>query len=157
MEDSSKGAEAPQAVGSAAFDAADRLAIINVINSYGYFLDEFGAERLDALFIDTPTLEIWSGGKKLVAGLPQFRNLVQGRHENFKRENIQRRHILSAPRFERQDGGAASGQVYLQYYETQAGGRPVLATVGVYEFTAVRQGGQWKLDRWIARPDSISG
>lgn len=140
-------------LGSTAFDVADRLAIINLINSYGYFIDEYGTDRFDELFAEAPTIEIHSGGKILAKGLTQFSALVHARHANFERENIQRRHILSAPRFDSQDSISACGQVYLQYYETRRGKSPALISVGLYEFRAIKRDSQWKLGSWIARPD----
>jgi hypothetical protein len=69
-----------QPVGSTAFNAADRLAVINLVNSYGYLADNFGATRFDELFAADATVELHAGDKMLVDGLTQFKDFVGKRH-----------------------------------------------------------------------------
>jgi hypothetical protein len=73
-----------QPVGSTAFNAADRLAVINLVNSYGYLADNFGATRFDELFDELfaadATVELHAGDKMLVDGLTQFKDFVGKRH-----------------------------------------------------------------------------
>lgn len=147
-------------VGDPSFDVADRLAIVNVLNSYGYFVDELRMDDFFGLFTDSPTVEVWRSDKQVVDSWARFKHLATSRQEFFARENIQRRHVLSAPRFERQSVKAASGQVYLRLYKVYKG-VVSLITMGYYEFTAVKKNGHWNIDRWIGRldllPDSTAG
>ena len=141
-----------QATGDASFNAADRLAIINVLNSYGYFVDELQLDNFFSLFTSVPTIEFWHGESMIADGWEQFKAMTISRQEHFRREKIQRRHVLSAPRFDVQSDDSASGHVYLQLYKTQDN-RVSLVTLGYYAFTAIKQRGEWKLASWIARVD----
>ncbi|MHC5718801.1 MAG: hypothetical protein ACYTX0_43740, partial [Nostoc sp.] len=47
----------------------------------------------------------------------------------------------------------ASGQVYLQLFTTK-NDTTSLVTTGVYEFTAVKQANEWKLNYWVVKLDS---
>ncbi len=140
-------------VGSASFDAADRLAIVNVLNSYGYFVDQLRMDDYFGLFTDAPEVEAWFAGERAVHDWKQFKDLSTARQEVFKREKIQRRHVLSAPRFDQQDNESASGQVYFRLYRIHHG-TISLITIGYYEFTMAKQRGEWKIDRWIIRADN---
>lgn len=142
------------AAGDDSFSVTDRLAVINLINSYGYYVDELQMDNFFSLFSDVPTVEFWQGATLITAGWESFRESAISRQEVFKREQIQRRHVLSAPRFERQGSDALSGHVYLQLYKAHMG-TISLVTMGYYTFTAIRQRGEWKLDRWIARVDAM--
>lgn len=140
-------------LGGTGFDATDRLAIINVLDSYGYLVDQLRIEEFFDLFCDAPTVEFWHGDHQIAAGWAHFKELTTTRQEFFRREKIQRRHVLTAPRFETQTDTSAGGQVYLQLYKVKDG-QITLVTLGYYDFVAVKQRGEWKLQRWIARIDA---
>lgn len=142
-----------QPLGSTAFKPADRLAILNLVNSYGYLADTFGPKRFDELFTADASVVLRMGDKVMVDGLEQFRQFAGQRTEKYQREHIQRRHILSAPRIDYQDARTATGNAYLQYFEIPQGEAPQLKFVGVYSFRAVKTDGGWKLSCWVARTD----
>lgn len=141
-------------IGNTSFDATDRLAIVNVLNSYGYFVDELRMDDYFSLFTDSATVEMWFGERQIVESQAQFKHLATSRQEFFAREKIQRRHVLSAPRFERQSGNTASGQTYFRLYKIHHNVTSLVAT-GYYEFSAVKNNERWQLDRWIGRLDSL--
>jgi SnoaL-like domain len=134
------------------FAVRDRLAILNTLNSYGYFIDTFQMDRWFALFCEGALFEGWLGDKLLSAGL-EINERTLERRERFKREGVQRRHILSSHRFDSQTGATASGQSYFQLYTTRQG-ETALVNVGVYEWTVESEGGAWKFKTLIARADS---
>ena len=140
------------AVGATDFNTMDRLAVINVLNSYGYFVDELQLDNYFGLFSDSPVVEFWAGDKLITQGWEPFKAMAISRQENFRREKIQRRHVLSAPRFEAQGTDEIRGHVYLRLYKVQEG-KASLVTLGYYTFTAIKQRGEWKLHRWVARVD----
>jgi SnoaL-like domain len=145
---------AGQAAGNTAFDTADRLAMINVLNSYGYFVDQQQLDSFFSLFTDAPMIEFWQGDRKLVEGWAHFKEMTTIRQAKFKSENIQRRHVFNAPRFDQQGKDSASGQVYLQLYKVQSGAASLI-TIGYYDFTLLKWNGHWRIDRWIARLDVL--
>lgn len=148
-------ATTPTPPGTTMFCTRDRLAIINVLNSYGYFLDEEKMDDFFGLFTDAPVIEGWRGSDLLVAGWAKFREVTLNRRDHFRQNRIQRRHILSAPRFDRQSGEAATGQLYFQLYKSFEQTTTTLVTIGYYEFTAVKIAADWKIDRLVVRADSL--
>ena len=134
-------------------DVADRLAVINLIQSYGFFIDQLRMEVFFSRFTDAPTAEVWISGKLVLGDWPSLRSRIIARQEAFRREGTQRRHILSAPRFDAQSNSTMSGQVYVQLY-TIKNSRPALITTGYYDFAVIKQGASWKIDRWIAHADA---
>ncbi|RHW28351.1 hypothetical protein D0Z08_05115 [Nocardioides immobilis] len=139
--------------GDTTFDVRDRLAIINVLSSYGFFIDHSRFEEFCGLFSSRPTVEMWCGKDLLVEGWEQFRDLVIARQQAFERDNVERRHVLTAVRFDAQGAQAASGQAYVLLYSTEHDASS-LVTTGCYEFTTVNERGQWKIDRLIGHVDS---
>ncbi|MFY9329178.1 MAG: nuclear transport factor 2 family protein [Georgfuchsia sp.] len=135
------------------FNAAERLAIINVLLSFGYFLDEMQMENYFGLFTDSATIEAWFDNKKIFEG-QHFQDETAKRRERFKSGKIQRRHVISPPRFDEQTDDTACGQIYFRIYQTVDGGEVTLGIIGVYEFAVVKRQGQWYIDRWIVQLDS---
>lgn len=78
-------------VGSAAFDVADRLAIINLFGAYAYTYD---ANRLDAsraLFTESPELVLLHDGTTLAVDIDTVMSLLAARKQMFAVEHNQRR------------------------------------------------------------------
>ena len=141
--------------GATTFDVADRLAIVNLLHSYGWLLDGFRMDDYFALFTASPTIEVWSTTSRLFEGWQTFRQTAASRREHFRQIGVQRRHVLAAPRFDTQGIDHAAGQVYMQMYKTQQN-LITLVAVGYYEFAVVKQGGEWKIDRWIIHMDTTA-
>ena len=140
-------------VGETSFDATDRLAIINLLYSYGYFFNEAKLEEFSALFAKSASIELGQGNNRTIMNLSQWRTYILSLQEFSQQQQIQPRHVLSAPRFDSQTGDQASGQVYLQLFTTK-NDLTSLLTTGVYEFTAVKQANEWKLNHWVVKLDS---
>jgi hypothetical protein len=141
------------AVGDASFNAADRLAVINLVSSYGYFYDRFDMAGFQSLFTDSPVFEFWVGDTKVVSGISEvLRDSVEWR-KDVKTEQGHRRHFLAPTRFDRQTESEATGEVYLAFYELKNGAMS-LVTTGEYDFIAVKANGEWKLSKWVGRVDS---
>jgi SnoaL-like domain len=140
--------------GNGSFNVEDRLAAINLLHSYGYLVDQQQLEDFFNQFADAPTIEFWQSDKKIVEGWEGFKETTTTRQAKFKQEKIQRRHVLTAPRFEQQSSDAMSGQVYLQLYKI-SGGTLSLITIGYYDFVLVKQRKQWKISRWVGHLDVL--
>jgi SnoaL-like domain len=143
---------ADKPLGDASFNPANRLAVTNLVASYGPLYDQFKLTEFRALFVEKPIFEFWLGDKKMGEGIDTVLPLLQKRQELFKQEKIQRRHYLT-PRFIRQDADTVTGEAYFLLL-TNKGDKPAFVTTGVYEFTAVNEGGNWRIGRWIAHLDS---
>ncbi|MFC9359914.1 nuclear transport factor 2 family protein [Rhodococcus sp. NPDC057014] len=144
---------AEYSAGYTAFDVRDRLAIINVINSYGYYIDQSRFNEFCDLFTELPTIQMWSGQDLRVDEWEKYRDLVIDRQRAFERNNVQRRHVLATPRFDFQNEHTASGQAYVLLNSTE-NGVSTLVSSGYYEFTTVNRSGRWRIDRWIGHIDA---
>jgi SnoaL-like domain len=139
--------------GDASFNPADRLAVTNLVASYGPLYDQFKLTEFRALFVQKPIVEFWMGDKKLSEGMDSIMELLQKRQDFFKQAKMQRRHFLT-PRFDSQNADTVTGEAYFLLLTNKEGDKPALVTTGVYEFTAANEGDNWKISRWIAHVDS---
>jgi SnoaL-like domain len=140
-------------VGSAAFDVADRLAIINLFGAYAYSYDENRLDDFRALFTESPELVLLHEGRPLSADIDTVMSLLAVRKAGFKAENNQRRHALNSFWFSSQGDTEATGHCYVQVFAIRDGGPPVPDLTGRYEFTASKQGGAWRFSRWVVAID----
>ncbi|WP_235441185.1 nuclear transport factor 2 family protein [Limnoraphis robusta] len=143
-------------VGDTSFNGTDRLAVINLLYSYGYFFNEIKLEEFLALFAKSASIELGQGNNKTIMNLSQWRDYISNIQQFSRQQQIQPRHVLSTPRFDSQTSDQASGQIYLQLFTTQYNTTSLLTT-GVYEFTAVKQANEWKLNHWVVKLDSTLG
>jgi SnoaL-like domain len=123
--------------GDTAFDAVDRLAIVNLFGAYAYTYDENELDEFRALFTDSPSF-------------------LAARKAAFKAENNQRRHALNSFWFTRQNGTEATGRCYVQVFGIRDAGPPSPELTGCYEFTAVKHDGVWRFIRWVLALDRTS-
>jgi len=142
------------AAGDASFNAADRLAIVNLFGVYAQSYDAGKIDEFVSLFTDAPDVKLVYQDKTYVNGLTEVARAFSERTKTFESAQIQRRHALNSYAFTSQTDSEATGRVYFQVFSTNSGGRPFLARTGYFEFTAVRQGNTWKFSRLFARSDS---
>ena len=134
-------------VGSADFDVADRLAIINLFGAYAYTYDENLLDDFRGLFTESPHLVLQHEGKTLSGDVDTVMKLLAARKEDFKAANNQRRHALNSFWFSSQSASDATGHCYVQVFAIRDGGAPVPDLSGCYEFTAVKEDRVWKFSR----------
>jgi hypothetical protein len=144
-------------VGSVAFDAADRLAIINLFGAYAYTYDENRLDEFRELFTESPELVLWHDGNPLSADIDTVMSLLAVRKAGFKAENNQRRHALNSFWFSSQRDSEATGHCYVQVFAIKDGGPPAADLTGRYEFTALKQDGTWRFSRWVVAIDQKQG
>ncbi|HAC65299.1 MAG TPA: hypothetical protein DCF68_17670 [Cyanothece sp. UBA12306] len=140
-------------VGSTSFNATDRLAVINLLYSYGYFFNENKLEEFSALFAKSALIELGQGNNKTIMNLSQWIEYISGLQTFFTQQQTQPRHVLSSPRFDSQSSDQVHGQSYLQLFTTKHG-ITSLVTTGIYDFTAIKAGNEWKLNHWVVKLDS---
>jgi hypothetical protein len=143
-------------VGSASFDAADRLAIINLLGAYAYTYDQDRLDDFRALFTESPELVLLHEGRVLSADIDAVMSLLKARKAGFKAENNQRRHALNSFWFTSQTAREATGHSYVQVFAIREGGPPSADLTACYDFTAVKQDGVWRLSRWKVAADQGS-
>jgi SnoaL-like domain len=146
-------AEQPD-VGSVAFDAADRLAIINLFGAYAYFYDQNQLDDFRLLFTEAPELGLrLRDGTAVSQGIDTVMELLALRKGEFTAQNNQRRHALNSFWFDSQSAGEATGRCYFQVFAIRDGGLPVPDLTGCYEFTAAKRDGVWRFSRWLLAID----
>ena len=140
-------------VGSADFDVADRLAIINLFGAYAYTYDENLLDDFRALFTGSPELVLLHEDKTLSGDVDTVMKLLAVRKGDFKAENNQRRHALNSFWFCSQSASEATGRCYVQVFAVRDGGPPTPELSGCYEFTAVKEHRVWRFSRWVLAID----
>lgn len=141
------------AVGSVAFDVADRLAIINLFGAYAYTYDGDRLDAFRALFTESPQLVLLHEGEPLLGDIDTVMSLLAARKQAFKAEHNQRRHALNSFWFSSQSAEEATGHCYVQVFAVKQGGAPTPDLTGCYDFTAVKQHGEWRFSRWVVALD----
>lgn len=141
------------APGDASFNAADRLAIINLFGAYAQSYDTGNLKEFMSLFTDKVELKYMNRDEVFKDGMAQVTGFMTERVKAFQVAKIQRRHFLTTYAFASQTESEASGHLYVQLLTSKDGGLPSTVLTARYEFTAVKQGNTWKFSRWIARAD----
>jgi hypothetical protein len=137
-------------VGSVAFDAADRLAIINLFGAYAYTYDQNQLDDFRTLFTESPDLGLrLRDGTAVSQGIDTVMELLALRKGEFTAQNNQRRHALNSFWFSSQSSEEATGRCYFQVFAVRDGGAPSPDLTGCYEFTAVKHDGVWRFSRWF--------
>jgi SnoaL-like domain len=142
-----------EGVGNAAFDVADRLAIINLFGAYAYTYDHNRLDEFRTLFTESPELVLLHEDQPLSADIETVISLLAARKAAFKAENNQRRHALNSFWFSSQGTDEATGHCYVQVFAIKDGGPPTPDLTGCYDFTAVKRGGGWRFSRWVVGID----
>lgn len=138
------------AVGGVAFDAADRLAIINLFGAYAYTYDQNQLDDFRTLFTESPELGLrLPDGTAVSQTVDTVMELLALRKGEFAAQRNQRRHALNSFWFDSQSAEEATGRCYFQVFAIHEGGAPSPDLTGCYEFTAVKQNGVWRFSRWF--------
>jgi hypothetical protein len=117
----SQSASAP---GDASFNAADRLAIVNLFGAYAQGYDAGKPDEFLSVFADDVEPRYMSGDKVVAAGLEQVTAAMPGRVHAFAAAKIQRRHALTSQLFSQQTDSATNGRPYFQVFSIEGGGAP---------------------------------
>ena len=139
--------------GDATFDAAERLAIVNLFGAYAQHYDAGRLDEWRELFTESADVRFLNRGRAVTTTLAETIPILKARQETFSAEKDQRRHALNSLCFDMQKTDEATGRCYFQVFSTRDGGAPAVQLTGLYEFTAVKQDTEWKFSRWIAHID----
>ncbi|WP_277395994.1 nuclear transport factor 2 family protein [Mycobacterium camsae] len=142
--------------GDAHFDVADRLAVANLMGAYAYTYDQDRLDDFRALFTESPKLALLHEGRVLSEDINIVMALLAARKSAFRAERNKRRHALNSFWITGQTASEVTGHCYVQVFAIRDGGPPVADLTGSYEFTAVKQQGVWRLDRWVVTVDQFT-
>src|SRR6266702_4380976 len=99
-------------MGDATFDAADRLAIPNLLGAYAQTYDAARLDEWREVFADSADVRFLNRDRTVTTTLSETIPMLQARHETFKAEKDQRRHALNSLCFASQKGNEARGRCY---------------------------------------------
>ncbi|KZS76894.1 hypothetical protein A4G29_10075 [Mycobacterium kansasii] len=140
-------------VGGVNFDAAGRLAIMNLFGAYAYTYDQDRLDDFRSLFTDSPELVLLHDNRELTADIDTVMRLLSVRKSGFRAAGNKRRHALNSLWFTGQSADEATGHCYVQVFSIRQGGSPVADLTGCYDFTVVKQQGVWRISRWVVTAD----
>lgn len=147
-------AETVTDLGGATFEAADRLAIINLMGGYGATYDTGRMDDFRALFTDASDFKFVRGGTVVGDGWGEMMPFLQARQAQAKADGSRNRHFTNSTIcFTRQDKAEAEGTFYAFIVAIRAGSPPLMGVTAEYEFTAVKTGDVWKFSRLIVNID----
>lgn len=142
--------------GHAHFDVADRLAVANLLGAYAYTYDQDRLDEFRALFTESPELVLLHEGQVLSEDIDVVMALLAARKSAFRAERNKRRHALNSFWITSQTANDVTGHCYVQVFAIRDGGSPMPDLTGCYDFTAVKQQGVWRLDRWVITVDQLT-
>lgn len=140
------------------FNAADRLAIENLINAYAFAYDNRDADAWFSLFTDDAVFVAGVPGAKPVAftGAP-FRAFWRARMKEFSSSGNLRRHLMANVLFLDQTADTAHVSV-VGLLTNAKGGKDFSAVSSLnYEGWLVKGADGWKIKRWQDFPDAPVG
>ncbi|MFZ4537584.1 nuclear transport factor 2 family protein [Propionivibrio sp.] len=149
-------AQAVSQPGTTAFNAADRMAITNLL---GAFIDAMDERNVDLLIqYQTPEFtaeyHVFGSPSVTVVGRENFRAMIAKRFAYFETQGIGRRHIFTPPFFRKQT--ESSARIVIQYLVTSSthgqNWRPTSSAKA--EFGAVKRAGVWYFDSFTERTDA---
>ncbi|MCQ4362982.1 MULTISPECIES: nuclear transport factor 2 family protein [Mycobacterium] len=135
------------------FDVADRLAVANLLGAYAYTYDQDRLDDFRALFTESPELVLLHEGRVLSEDINVVMELLAARKSAFRAERNKRRHALNSLWITGQTPDTMTGHCYVQVFAIRDGGPPLPDLTGCYDFTAAKQQGVWRLDRWVVTAD----
>ncbi|WP_158966885.1 nuclear transport factor 2 family protein [Chachezhania sediminis] len=140
--------------GATDFDAADRLAIANVLYAYSFFYDNAQADPWFALFTDDCTFVAGVPGEGALSFTGEgFRTFWRARMKDFATSGQKRRHLM--PNILVLEQTPTTAHITVQGLLTNTTEGTAFTAVGSlnYEGWLVKQDGVWKIDRWHDFPD----
>ena len=141
--------------GSTDFNAADRLAIINLVKVYALTYDNYEIDKWLSLFTDKAVFVAGVPGQKpLVQSGKTFREFWKQRGAAFEKSGNKRRHLISNVVFLDQTSQTAHISAVGLLMNTKNGAEVSVLTPLNYEGWFVKHDGVWKIEKWHDFPDS---
>ena len=141
--------------GSVDFDAADRLAIANLLYAYSFAYDNYEADAWFKLFTDDVVFVAGVPGAGAVSFTGEgFRTFWRERMKQFSSSGNQRRHLMSNILFLEQTADTAHVSVAGHLTNAKDGKTFTAVSSLNYEGWLVKGPEGWKIKRWHDFPDA---
>lgn len=141
--------------GSVDFDAADRLAIANLLYAYSFAYDNYEADAWFKLFTDDVVFVAGVPGAGAVSFTGDgFRTFWRERMQQFSTSGNQRRHLMSNILFLQQTADTAHVSVAGLLTNAKDGKTFTAVSSLNYEGWLVKGPNGWKIKRWHDFPDA---
>ena len=134
--------------GDTNFNIADRIAILDVINAYGVYWDENNLKGFFNLFLDDAVRITTdkNGNEKKITKSEEEKIAIE-RQTFFKKNSMQRRHMMHNTHFIKQTENYASVIQYMTLLNTTAGKKSNIVSPIIYDFELKKINGIWKISK----------
>ena len=134
--------------GDSNFNLADRIAIQDVINAYGVYWDQNDLKGFFNLFLDDAIIitSDKNGNEKKITKSEEEKISVE-RQAFFKKNSMQRRHMMHNTHFIKQTENYARVIQYMTLLNTSEGKKTNIVSPIVYDFEFNKINGIWKISK----------
>ena len=134
--------------GDTNFNIADRIAILDVINAYGVYWDENNLKGFFNLFLDDAVRITTdkNGNEKKITKSEEEKIAIE-RQTFFKKNSMQRRHMMHNTHFIKQTENYARVIQYMTLLNTTAGKKSNIVSPIIYDFELKKINEIWKISK----------
>ena len=134
--------------GDTNFNIADRIAILDVINAYGVYWDENNLKGFFNLFLDDAVRITTdeNGNEKKITKSEEEKIAIE-RQTFFKKNSMQRRHMMHNTHFIKQTENYARVIQYMTLLNTTTGKKSNIVSPIIYDFELKKINGIWKISK----------
>ena len=134
--------------GDTNFNIADRIAILDVINAYGVYWDENNLKGFFNLFLDDAVRITTdkNGNKKKITKSEEEKIAIE-RQTFFKKNSMQRRHMMHNTHFIKQTENYARVIQYMTLLNTTEGVKSNIVSPIIYDFEFYKINDIWKISK----------
>ena len=134
--------------GDSNFNIADRIAILDVINAYGVYWDENNLKVFFNLFLDDAVrIKTDKNGNEKKITKSEEEKIAIERQTFFKKNSMQRRHMMHNTHFIKQTENYARVIQYMTLLNTTAGKKSNIVSPIIYDFELKKINGIWKISK----------
>lgn len=134
--------------GDTNFNIADRIAILDVINAYGVYWDENNLKGFFNLFLDDAVrITTDKNGNEKKTTKSEEEKIAIERQTFFKKNSMQRRHMMHNTHFIKQTENYARVIQYMTLLNTTAGKKSNIVSPIIYDFELKKINGIWKISK----------
>ena len=134
--------------GDTNFNIADRIAILDVINAYGVYWDENNLKGFFNLFLDDAVrITTDKNGNEKKTTKSEEEKIAIERQTFFKKNSMQRRHMMHNTHFIKQTENYARVIQYMTLLNTTTGKKSNIVSPIIYDFELKKINGIWKISK----------
>ena len=134
--------------GDTNFNIADRIAILDVINAYGVYWDENNLKGFFSLFLDDAVRITTdkNGNEKKITKSEEEKIAIE-RQTFFKKNSMQRRHMMHNTHFIKQTENYARVKQYMTLLNTTESEKSNIVSPIIYDFEFYKINDIWKISK----------